>query len=192
MTSFSVTRLQSSPAAAKAILADVTIVMAGSPPFEPPQKTVSAVGRSTSSRLGMPDLAQSPEFTPRRGQTSHLSLESRHPVYGLSLGSPCPSCPSCLIFLPSGSSAGKAHRRPKHACLAPQRRAEGTSHHCCAASRPATTRSCTALSGLGLFLRRPLGRAGAGWPRVIAHPGSHRSVHARIRAYGSSGHGFAT
>jgi len=64
MTSFSATRLPSSQAAAKSILADVTIVMVGSSPFEPPQSTVSAVCRSTSIRLDMPHAAQPQEFTP--------------------------------------------------------------------------------------------------------------------------------
>ena len=64
MTSFSATRLPSRQTAAKVILADVTIVMAGSSPAEPPQSTVSAVSHSTFSRLDMPDAAKPPEFTP--------------------------------------------------------------------------------------------------------------------------------
>jgi len=74
MTSFSATRLSSSQAAAKAILADVTIVMAGSSPFEPPQSTVSAVGRSTSSRLDMPHAAQPPPFTPAQSPAPNKTL----------------------------------------------------------------------------------------------------------------------
>ena len=80
MTSFSATRLPLSQAvAAKAILADVTIVMAGSSPFEPPQSTVSAVGRSTFSRLGMPDAAQPPEFTPAQAGKIKPSLPGVSP-----------------------------------------------------------------------------------------------------------------
>ena len=112
MTSFSATRLPSSQAAAKAIRADVTIVMAGSSPFEPPQSTVSAVRRSTSSRLDMPDAARPPEFTPAKSERiikprrSRSTQGRRADVYfRLSLGSPCPSCPSCLICPIAGYNA---------------------------------------------------------------------------------------
>jgi len=102
MTSFSATRLPSSQAAAKAIRADVTIVMAGSSPFEPPQSTVSAVGRSTSSRLDMPYAAQPPEFTPAQAPAPNktslpgvapprLASDNATPVSAEP--SPQPACP---------------------------------------------------------------------------------------------------
>jgi len=214
VTSFSATRSPSSQDAAKTMLADVTIVMAGSSPLAPPQRVVSAIGGSTSGRLDVNDAARTRELTPARvpglnktflpGITqpdlandrrwrTHCKLQTEN--CKLQIPSPDPTALHGLV----GRDQPSCHTNQLRPVFDQRHGQMGPLGECPGRSRVLKlTRVERGARGTGPvlvgYIRAGIreGGQGPGGPGRLPAQGSHRSVHAHIRAYGSSSNPFTS